>query len=281
MVFLHKNLNMVVFPKAKINIGLRIIEKRPDGFHNLQTIFYPVCLCDALEFVDSERLVNKDKLIVTGLLSDSIPEENLVIKAVRKLREKYKFPFLKIHLHKAIPIGAGLGGGSSDGASILKAVNKFFSLKIRSEELKEIALSLGSDCPFFIENIPAFAEGRGEIMKPVKPVPVNHHLLIVSPGIAINTKAAYLDCRPSQQDTNLQEYYNRDIYEWKDLIINDFEESIFIRYPLIADLKANLYKIGALYSSLSGSGSSVYGIFDRKPDIPDSLKKYVLYSGIL
>jgi 4-diphosphocytidyl-2-C-methyl-D-erythritol kinase len=281
MVFLHKKLNMVVFPKAKINIGLRIIEKRSDGFHNLQTIFYPVCLCDALEFVVSERLLNKDKLVVTGLLSDCIPEDNLVIKAVRKLRERYIFPYLKIHLHKAIPTGAGLGGGSSDAASILKAVNKFFNLNIRSEELKEIALTLGSDCPFFIENIPAFAEGRGEIMTPLKPILVGYHLLIVIPGIAVNTKEAYLDCSPYQREANLQKHYSRDINEWKDLIINDFEKSIFIKHPQIADLKANLYKMGALYSSLSGSGSSVYGIFDKKPKIPDSLKGYSLYSGNL
>lgn len=272
---------MVIFPKAKINIGLRITEKRPDGFHNLQTIFYPVCLCDALEFVVPEEKLYKDSLAVTGLLSDCLPEDNLVIKAVKKLREKNNIPFLKMHLHKVIPEGAGLGGGSSDAASILRSINRYFNLSIRSEELKDISLSLGSDCPFFIDSIPTYAEGRGEIMTPVKPLPDGYHLLLVSPGIAVNTKEAYRDYHPYKGETNLQEYYIRGINEWKDLIINDFEESTFSKYPQIADLKEILYKMGALYSSLSGSGSTVYGIFDKIPKIPDSLKGYILYSGIL
>jgi 4-diphosphocytidyl-2-C-methyl-D-erythritol kinase len=272
---------MVIFPKAKINIGLRINGKRPDGFHNLQTIFYPVCLCDALEFVVHERLSEKDTLVVTGLLSDSIPEENLVIKAVKKLRKKNKIPFLKMHLHKAIPVGAGLGGGSSDAASILRSVTRYFNLNIRSEELKQISLTLGSDCPFFIDSIPSYAEGRGEILTPVKPLPAGYHLLLVNPGIAINTKEAFHECLPYKGETHLKEYYTRSIYEWKDLITNDFEKTVFSKYPQIAGLKETLYKIGAVYSSLSGSGSTVYGIFNRKPEIPDTLRSYVIYSGIL
>jgi 4-diphosphocytidyl-2-C-methyl-D-erythritol kinase len=281
MVFLHKNQNMVIFPKAKINIGLRIIEKRPDGFHNLQTIFYPVSLCDAVEYVVPGELSDKDILTVTGLLSDSLQEDNLVIKAVNKLREKENIPFLKMHLHKAIPSGAGLGGGSSDAAGILKSFNRYFNLNIGSDELKELSLSLGSDCPYFIESVPAYAEGRGEILTPVKPIPDGYHLLLVNPGIEINTKEAYRDCRPYKRETNLPEYYYRSVSEWKDLIINDFEKSIFKRFPQIADIKENLYKMGAVYSSLSGSGSTVYGIFVKKPEIPGTLKRNVIYSGIL
>jgi 4-diphosphocytidyl-2-C-methyl-D-erythritol kinase len=281
MVFLQKNLNMVIFPKAKINIGLRIIEKRPDGFHNLQTIFYPVCFCDALEFVVPKEFLDKDALAVTGLLSGCLPDDNLIIKAVKRLREKSKIPFLKIHLHKAIPAGAGLGGGSSDAANILRSLNRYFNLNISSEELKEISLSLGSDCPFFIESEPAYAEGRGEILSPVNTIPDEYHLLIIVPGIAVNTKEAYSDCRPYKGESNLPEYYNRSINEWKDLIFNDFEKSIFLRYPQIASIKESLYKMGAVYSSLSGSGSAVYGIFNKKPVVPENLRSHIVYSGIL
>jgi len=272
---------MVIFPKAKINIGLWITEKRPDGFHNLQTIFYPVCLSDALEFVIPEKSPGKDELAVTGLFANCSPEDNLVIKAVKKLREKSKIPFLKIHLHKAIPSGAGLGGGSSDAGNMLKALNRYFDLNMSSEELKETSFSLGSDCPFFLDGVPACGEGRGEILSPVKPLPEGYHLLIVSPGIFVNTKEAYRDCHPRERETNLQEYYSRGVHEWKDLIVNDFEETIFVKYPGIAGLKKVMYEIGALYSSMSGSGSAVYGIFDKKPEIPETLKDIVIYSGII
>lgn len=279
--FYIKFLNMVIFPKAKINIGLRITEKRPDGFHNLQTIFYPVGLSDALEFIIPVELLDRDNIVVTGLLSGCPPEDNLVIKAVKRLREKNRIPFLKIHLHKSIPSGAGLGGGSSDAAYILRSLNRYLNLNISQDELKAFSLLLGSDCPFFIDSIPAYGEGRGEILTPVKPLPDGYFLVIASPGIFVNTKEAYRDCRPYKGETNLQEYYTRSINEWKDLIVNDFEESIFIKYPQIADLKKTLYGMGALYSSLSGSGSSVYGIFDRKPEIPEILKPKIIYSGIL
>jgi 4-diphosphocytidyl-2-C-methyl-D-erythritol kinase len=272
---------MVIFPKAKINIGLRITERRPDGFHNLQTIFYPVSLCDALEFVVPSGSLDADNLVMTGLLSYCVPEDNLVIKAVKKLREKSGIPFLKLHLHKAIPAGAGLGGGSSDAVNIVKHLNRYFNLDISPEELKEISLSLGSDCPFFIDSIPSYAEGRGEILTPVSPLPDGFHLLLVKPEIAVDTKEAYHNCRPHKGTGDLREYYNRNIKEWRDLIINDFEKSIFPKYPEIATIKGLLYRMGAIYSSLSGSGSSIYGIFDKKPEIPELLRNRVIYSGDL
>lgn len=272
---------MVIFPKAKINIGLRITGKRSDGFHNLQTIFYPVSLCDALEFIVPEEVSDDDNLVVTGLPSYCPPEENLVIKAVKKLRDKARFPFLKLHLHKAIPSGAGLGGGSSDAANILKCLNRYFNLDFGPEELKEIASLIGSDCPFFVDSIPAYAEGRGEILIPVRPLPGGFHLLLVKPGITVGTKEAYHDCRPYSEDFDLRSYYNRSIEEWKDLIVNDFEKSIFQKYPEIAVLKESLYEMGAVYSSMSGSGSSVYGIFSKKPEIPELLRNCVVYSGEL
>jgi 4-diphosphocytidyl-2-C-methyl-D-erythritol kinase len=272
---------MVLFPKAKINIGLRITGKRPDGFHNLETIFYPVCFCDAIEFVVPEQHLEKDILQVTGLLVDQDPANNLVIKAVKKIREIREIPFLKIHLHKAIPTGAGLGGGSSDASAMLKTLNRYFDLEIDNETLKELSLGLGSDCPFFIENCPSFAEGRGELLKPVMALPEGLHLILVNPGIHINTKEAYSYCTPKQTHTDLIELYNLSISEWKGLIINDFEEPVFRKHPQISEIKESLYKIGALYSSMSGSGSTVYGIFDRKPEVPESLRDRVIYSDLL
>jgi 4-diphosphocytidyl-2-C-methyl-D-erythritol kinase len=272
---------MVIFPKAKINIGLRVTERRPDGFHNLQTIFYPVSLCDALEFVVPSESSDADNLVVTGLSSICSPEDNLVIKAVKKLREKSGIPFLKLHLHKGIPAGAGLGGGSSDAAYILKHLNRYFNLDKNPEELKEISLSLGSDCPFFIDSIPAYAEGRGDILTPVSPLPDGFHLLLVKPEIVVDTKEAYKNCRPYKGAGDLREYYNRSIKEWRDLIINDFEKSIFSEYPEIEAIKESLYNMGAIYSSMSGSGSSVYGIFNKKPEIPEFLRNRVIYSGEL
>jgi len=272
---------MVIFPKAKINIGLRIIEKRSDGFHNLQTIFYPVCLCDAIEFIVPEVFLREDVLQVTGIMTSQTPASNLVMKAIKRIRESGNIPFLKVHLHKAIPMGAGLGGGSSDASGIIKSLNRHFNLEISDEKLKEISLELGSDCPFFIDSVPAYAERRGEYLTLIKPLSEGYHLIIVNPGIHINTKEAYSNCSPKLPDTNLKDLYNLEITEWKDLIINDFEESIFRIYPQIADLKKSLYDMGAVYSSMSGSGSTVYGIFKMKPVVPSFLSNLVIYSGDL
>jgi 4-diphosphocytidyl-2-C-methyl-D-erythritol kinase len=281
MVFLHQITKMVIFPKAKINIGLRITGKRPDGYHNLETIFYPVCLFDAIEFVVPEEKINDDVLVVTGLLSGQDNTSNLVMKAVRKIRETDKIPFLKIHLHKAIPVGAGLGGGSSDASAMLKSLNRYFNLEIANERLKEISSELGSDCPFFIEGSPSFAEGRGELLAPVGALAEGLHLILVNPGIHVNTKEAYSYCTPNQPDSDLRELYNLHISEWKGLIVNDFELPVFRKYPQIAILKEQLYNMGAVFSSMSGSGSTVYGIFKNKPEIPESIRGFVIYSGLL
>ena len=193
---------MIVFPKAKINLGLRITGKRNDGYHNIETVFYPVSLCDALEFVVSPEAHEKDILTVTGISVGVSPEENIVMKAVSKLREKYSFPWLKIHLHKAIPHGAGLGGGSSDAACMLKALNRHFQLSISEQEMKSIALDIGSDCPFFIDGDPAFASGRGEILESINPVLSGYYLLLLNPGVGINTGEAYQNCRPETPVTS-------------------------------------------------------------------------------
>jgi 4-diphosphocytidyl-2-C-methyl-D-erythritol kinase len=272
---------MVIFPKSKINLGLRIIEKRPDGFHNIETVFYPVGLSDALEFVISTESLKDDKLIITGLKTDCRPEDNLVIKAVRRLRERNNIPILKIHLHKVIPMKAGLGGGSSDAASMLKILNRYFRLSIDDRELKEISLTLGSDCPFFIESLPVFAAGRGEIMTAVKPSLTGFYILLVNPGIGVSTKEAYRNCPPHVPAVSLPELFSLPVYEWKNLIKNDFEEYVFRVFPEIKKIKETLYGMGAIYSSMSGSGSTVYGIFGERPDVPDSIKDELIYSGIL
>jgi 4-diphosphocytidyl-2-C-methyl-D-erythritol kinase len=272
---------MVVFPKAKINIGLRITRKRTDGFHDIETIFYPVGLCDALEFVVSGEPEEKDLLTVTGIDTGSITEDNLVIKTLKNLHGKYSFPFIKTHLHKIIPPGAGLGGGSSDAAFLLKAVNRHFELGIDEESLKAEALELGSDCPFFIDCIPAYASGRGEILKPIRHVLSGYYILLLNPGSGINTREAYQNCRPESPSTSLLQIADLPVTEWKELITNDFEPFAFQKHPVIGEIKKGLYRGGALFSSMSGSGSTVYGIFSEKPELSHELSKYMIWEGVL
>jgi 4-diphosphocytidyl-2-C-methyl-D-erythritol kinase len=272
---------MIVFPKAKINIGLRITGKRHDGYHNIESVFYPVGLCDALEFVVAPDPIGKDTLTVTGILTGVEPEENIVMKAVLKIREKYSFPWLKIHLHKSIPHRAGLGGGSSDAACMLKTINRYFGLLIDEQNLKSMALEIGSDCPFFIDGNPAFASGRGEILNSIHPVLTGYYLLILNPGVGISTREAYQHCLPEIPLSSLFNLVELDIKEWRDLIINDFEDFAFKKYPLIGEIKKELYRNGALFSSMSGSGSSVYGIFSEKPKTDNKFKDLVIYEGVM
>lgn len=272
---------MILFPKAKINIGLRITGKRDDGYHNLQTIFYPVALCDALEFVVPGEKLKDDELTTTGIAISCSADKNLVTRALGKVRELKDIPFMKIHLHKAIPHGAGLGGGSSDGAAFIKGLNRYFNLGFSVDKQKEIALNLGSDCPFFIEEKPVYAEGRGEIITRINPLPDGCFIVIIKPGFDISTAGAYRECNPQLPGTDLRELFSRDISEWKSTIINDFEKTLFPRFPVVAGIKEELYNAGAVYSSLSGSGSSVYGIFSARPSLPGTLKKNMIYSGAL
>jgi 4-diphosphocytidyl-2-C-methyl-D-erythritol kinase len=274
---------MITFPRAKINIGLRITGKRQDGFHNIETIFCPLPLCDALEFVVSGDQKNGDFLTVTGIQTYSRPDDNLVMKAVKKLREDFSFPFLKIHLHKAIPVGAGLGGGSSDAAFILKGINRCYGLNLNNNQLKALALELGSDCPFFIDCTPAYAKGRGEILVPCeKQLLKNHYMILLNPGIGVNTGEAYKNCIPAEPSESLHTLIeNLPPEKWKEVIRNDFEEYVFSRHPEIGMLKEELYNSGAVFSLMSGSGSSVYGIFKLKQTIREKLKKYVIWQGFL
>jgi len=272
---------MILFPTAKINIGLRITGKRPDGFHDIETIFYPVPLSDALEYVISDKQDYKDLLTVTGIDTGSDTDNNLVIKAVLKLREERDYPYLKIHLHKAIPVGAGLGGGSSDAACMLKVVNRHLELNIESEIIRSKAMELGSDCTFFIDCVPALASGRGEILTSVKSTLSGYYLVILNPGVGINTREAYLNCKPAIPSTGLLKLYSLPIQEWKGKILNDFEDFAFRKHPVIEDFKEELYNSKAIFSLMSGSGSSVYGIFSGKPELPGKLKEYIIWEGVL
>ena len=201
------------------------------------------------------------------------------MKAIIRLRQKISFPFLKIHLHKAIPVGAGLGGGSSDAACLLKAANQHFDLGLDINELKRISLSLGSDCPFFIDGDPSLASGRGEELTPVKALLTGYYLTILNPGVSISTGEAYQNCHPVTPTKSLKELIEYPVTEWKDLILNDFEDFAFKKHPVIGDIKEELYRSGAIFSLMSGSGSSVYGIFKEKPELTDKLKEHVIWEG--
>jgi len=265
---------MLVFPNAKINLGLNITEKRSDGFHNLETVFYPINLCDILEFVVSE---SKTSFINTGLQINVSDKENLVLRAYHLLKKDIQLPELMIHLHKIIPFGAGLGGGSSDAAFMLKALNSYFKLNLNIEQLKNYAQELGSDCPFFLKNKPVFAEGTGNIFTRVNSDLSDYHILIVKPDIHISTKEAFTGIKPATPEFNLRRISDLPISNFKNVLINDFEETVFRLYPEIKKIKKTLYNTGAVYAQMSGSGSAVFGIYKEKPDIPENFGSYFTF----
>ncbi len=275
MVF-QANPAMVVFPKAKINIGLRIVEKRPDGYHNIETFFYPVDLADALEFVVRKDNRRSDSLKVTGLMKDGDPDNNLVMKAVKIMRQSFDFPGIRIHLHKSIPVGAGLGGGSSDAAGMLRAINKYFGFGLNAEELRSFAGLIGSDAPFFIDGTPSFAEGVGNILSEFPLDLGRYHIVILYPDMNISTAEAYAGCVPCPTGLSLRQLLNLPVSEWRGRVVNDFELNIFRLYPQVGRLKVGLYEAGAIYASMSGSGSAVYGLFENEPELPPELARYKL-----
>ena len=251
---------MICFPNAKINLGLQVVSRKPDGYHNIETIFYPIPFCDALEIVLSES--NETTFTQTGILVDGNIEDNIVMKAFRLLEKDFDLPRIAIYLRKQIPLGAGLGGGSADAAFMLKLLNDFAGLGLSVEELEKYAGQLGADCPFFIRNSPVFAEGIGNIFTPVNVSLRDNYLVLIKPDIHISTKEAYNGINPKQPTSRLTEIIRLPVKEWKNYMVNDFEEGIFARYPIIREITQSLYDLGALYSSMSGSGSSVFGIFE-------------------
>jgi 4-diphosphocytidyl-2-C-methyl-D-erythritol kinase len=256
---------MISFPHAKINLGLSIISKRPDGFHNLETIFYPIPIRDVLEIVPADET----HIIQTGLEVPGNISENIVQRAYRLLKEKYtQISPLGIHLHKAIPVGAGLGGGSSDAAGFIRLVNRYFQLSISEEDLKNQALELGSDCPFFMQSDPCFASGRGEILEPVSLDLSGYSFILIHPEIRIKTSWAFSKIKPVFPLFDLRESISQPVENWVHRVKNDFEPIIFETYPALRDIKNLLYQSGALYASMTGSGSTIYGIFP-KGELPE------------
>jgi 4-diphosphocytidyl-2-C-methyl-D-erythritol kinase len=251
---------MISFPHAKINLGLSIVSKRPDGFHNLETVFYPLPLRDILEIVPSTKTsFHPSGLAIPGNMAD-----NLVLRAYHLLKKNYpRIGPLEIHLLKAIPMGAGLGGGSSDAAVILQLINRFFELHISTKELNEYALVLGSDCPFFMQSAPCFASGKGEILEPLDLDLSGFSLLLVHPEIRIGTGWAFSRIRPAAPPYDLRQSILQPVHYWVKTIQNDFEVPVFEVYPLLRKIKEQLYTAGALYASMTGSGSTMFGIFDK------------------
>ncbi len=254
---------MLFFPNAKINIGLNVVQKRNDGFHNLETVFYPIDLKDALEFVEAEN--KETTLKTTGIEIDSNIKNNLCYKAYSLMAEGFDIPPLNIHLHKIIPLGAGLGGGSSDASFLIKEINKYFNLNINSAQLENLAAQIGSDCPFFIKNKPVFAYGRGEKFEEIALDLSDYYIYIIKPDVFVSTADAFSGITPKKPHQSVKDLINQPIDSWKDYIFNDFENTIFKKYPLLAEIKDSMYDMGAVYASMSGSGSAIYGIFVNQP----------------
>ena len=259
---------MITYPNAKINLGLNVVSKRPDGYHNLETVFYPIPLCDtlSLEALAPEQQNTTDYLFnIEGTPVDCAPEKNLVIKAFRLLQSEYPLAPVQIRMRKDIPFGAGLGGGSSYAAFMLKMLNDHFSLGLSVGKLEELAARLGADCAFFIQNRPTLAEGIGNIFTPISLSLKGYTLVLIKPEIHISTQEAYAKVHPHMPEHRVQDAICRPIEEWKDIIVNDFEESVFPNHPELNRIKQELYRQGAVYASMSGSGSSIYGIFPTEP----------------
>lgn len=279
---------MVLFPNCKINLGLTILHRRPDGYHHLETIYYPLPLYDIVEAIpDRNPDMPSDMVIsVSGLHTGADADSNLCTKAFRLLKKDFpELPPLKMHLHKNIPAGAGLGGGSADGAFTLLLLNRKFNLKLTEKKLMDHALALGSDCPFFIINKPCFATGRGEIIEPVMLDLSTFQIMVVYPGIHINTAWAFSQLPEKRMQANtLKKLPQLPIYTWKDFLKNDFETPVFAHFPEIKEIKEKLYQAGAIYASLTGSGSAVYGIFEKEKKIqagfPENYFVKILSGGL-
>jgi 4-diphosphocytidyl-2-C-methyl-D-erythritol kinase len=255
---------MVSFPNAKINLGLNIIEKRSDGYHNIESVFYPVTWCDALEMVKSDSFsYNSSGLVIPGN-----QENNLILKAFRILESEGFIvdKSVSIHLHKVLPMGAGIGGGSADGAFALKMLNELFELNLTINQLEKFAEQLGSDCPFFIENKPKFCFGKGTEFEEIDLDLKGKQIVLVNPQIHISTAEAYAGVKPCRPDVSLKEIISSPITDWQDVLKNDFEKKIIENHPKIGVVKDLLYKLGANYASMTGSGSTVFGIFDQPID---------------
>lgn len=269
---------MVSFPNAKINLGLDITEKRSDGFHNIESCFYPVQWTDALEIVPSEKLLFSS----SGIPIPGEVNSNLCLKVYEVLKKKFDLPPVHIHLLKNIPIGAGMGGGSADAAFTIRILNEKFKLGLSIEEMEESVRPLGSDCAFFVNNQPVFAYEKGDRFKKINLSLKGYFITVVYPELHISTKEAYSGVIPQKPEISIESIIEKDIKEWKALLKNDFETSLFPKYPILKEIKEKLYKNGAVYASMTGSGSAVYGIFkEQKNRNFGFTAQYRIWNGIL
>ncbi len=269
---------MVSFPPCKINLGLNVLKKRDDGYHDIETCFYPLPFTDILEVIPSSAF----EFSSSGITIPGETTNNLCVRAYSLLRDEYQLPAVRIHLHKIIPAGAGLGGGSSDAAYTLRLLNSMFGLELDIHKLSNYAAQMGSDCSFFLHDSPMVGRGRGEVLTKIDVDLKGKYLVLLNPGIHVSTAEAYGGVVPHLPVFPLEETLTRPVAKWKLLLENDFEKSVFARFPLVSTLKDELYKHGAIYASMSGSGSSVFGIFENKLEVLEpALSTYVLWQGYL
>lgn len=256
---------MIAFANCKINLGLNIISKRPDGYHNIETLFFPLHQADILEVAlpGKELAEGHDYLLKqTGIEVDCAPEKNILVKALYALKEVREIPCVYMHLHKQVPMGAGLGGGSADAAVLVKTLNTILNLDMTTEEMEKVLTKVGADCPFFVQNKPSLASGIGEILRPVEFNALKgKYIRLIKPEIHVSTAEAYAGVTPQEPSVHIEEIIKRPISEWQGLLVNDFEESVFKAHPELGQIKQWLLDKGAIYAAMSGSGSTIFGIF--------------------
>ncbi|MGI4020489.1 MAG: 4-(cytidine 5'-diphospho)-2-C-methyl-D-erythritol kinase [Janthinobacterium lividum] len=267
---------MIVFPNAKINIGLNVINKRTDSYHNLETVFYPIKIHDALEVVLSDVL----RFTSSGNLIPGNSDDNLCLKAYHLIKKEHNLPPVHIHLHKNIPIGAGLGGGSADAGFFIKLLNEVCEIGLSIETMQNYARQLGADCAFFIGNKSVFAFEKGDQFEPINLNLSAYHLVLVMPPVHVSTAEAYSGVQPKASKSDLESASKLPVEEWKNFIKNDFEESVFLHHPQILSVKEALYQQGAIYAAMSGSGAAVFGIFSKKPDLQELEKANQVFYAV-
>lgn len=269
---------MIDFSNCKINIGLEIVSKRDDGYHDIESVFYPVPLKDIIEIVPN---YNGFELYQSGFIVDGEVESNLTYKAWKLLNDRFNFGGIKLHLHKQIPMGAGLGGGSANAAKVLQMLNKEFNLELKDSDLIEFAAKIGSDCPFFIYDKPAFAFNTGIDFIPSKLNLSGYYLIIIKPEISISTQEAYSGVAIQKSLIDLKNIENIPLTDWKGKVVNRFEDHIFMKYSELQNIKNILYDMGAIYSSMSGSGSTIYGVFSQEVELLKFPESYFDWQGRL
>lgn len=270
---------MLLLPNCKINIGLNIVSKRSDGYHNLETVFFPIPLRDNLEFKEIENEDVPYRLVSGGVPIEGKPEDNLIVKVYLDMKAEFNLPALELSLYKNIPMGAGLGGGSSDAAAMMKGLNEAYNLQLSAEDMEKRLAKFGADCPFFVRNKPAYATGIGDELTNCNVSLKDKFIVLVKPDVFVSTKEAYAHVTPKLPAIPLAEAIKLPIETWKEQIVNDFEQSVFPFHPELPAIKQTLYDMGAVYASMSGSGSTMYGIFNRPtPEANEVFDKCFIYT---